>query len=231
MIVFDIDDFKTINDKYGHAPGDAILAALAGRLRSLARASDIACRIGGDELAVILPESRLEDANEFWVRCQDELAGKPYEYAGTISLSCGIGEFDPDEDAISLVSRVDLALHQAKIAGKAQIAIAAPPTPHSLAESRFGRHGSGRTRLAPHRQQRQWEYWIEEGDPDVERLNELGAQGWELTETIGVKLIFKRKKRPDEPPPPEGGAGVREPRRPTPLSGPAATRNQPPDAA
>jgi hypothetical protein len=85
--------------------------------------------------------------------------------------------------------------------------------------------------LARHRRQRQWEYWIEEGDPDVERLNELGAQGWELTETIGVKLIFKRKKRPDEPPPPEGGAGVREPRRPTPLSGPAATRKPPPDAA
>ena len=73
LIVFDIDDFKQINDQHGHAPGDAILAALAGRLRGLVRASDIACRIGGDEFAVILPESGLEDANQFWVRCRTNL--------------------------------------------------------------------------------------------------------------------------------------------------------------
>jgi diguanylate cyclase (GGDEF)-like protein len=224
LIVFDIDDFKQINDQHGHAPGDTILAAVAGRLRGLVRASDIACRIGGDEFAVILPESRLEEANLFWGRCQDELAGKPYEYAGTISLSCGIGEFDPDEDATSFVSRVDLALHQAKIAGKAQIAIADPPPPHALEPTR--RHGHRRWR---HHAPKQWEYWIEEGEPDTDRLNELGADGWELIATLAGKLIFKRRRRSDEPPPPEGGSGAREPRRPTPSSGEAPTRRPLPD--
>jgi diguanylate cyclase (GGDEF)-like protein len=230
LIVFDIDDFKQINDQHGHVAGNAILAALAGRLRGLVRASDIACRIGGDEFAVILPESRLEDANQFWARGQDELAAKPYEYAGAISLSCGIGEFDPDEDATTLVSRVDLALHQAKIAGKAQIAIADPPPPHALEPTR--RHGPRRRweRYAS----KQWEYCIEEGEPDADRLNELGAEGWELTATLAGKLIFKRRRRPDEPPEPptpEGGTGVREPRRATPSSGEASTRKPPPDDA
>ena len=193
---------------------------------SLVRASDIACRIGGDELAVILPESELEDANQFWVRCQDELASKPYEYAGTISLSCGIGEFDPDEDATTLVSRVDLALHQAKIAGKAQIAIADPPPPHAL-KTRWREPRSRWRRYAP----KQWEYWTEEGEPDTDRLNELGAEGWELIATLGEKLIFKRQRRPPDEPPaePEGGAGVREPRRPTPSPGQTPTRKPLPD--
>jgi diguanylate cyclase (GGDEF)-like protein len=227
LIVFDIDDFKQINDKYGHAPGNSILAALAGRLRGLVRASDIACRIGGDELAVILPESGLEDANQFWVRSQDELAGKPYEYAGTISLSCGIGEFDPAEDATTLVSRVDLALHQAKIAGKGQIAIADPPPPDAL-ESTRGRGPRRRWRRYAHKR---WEYWTEEGEPDTDRLNELGAEGWELIATLAGKLIFKRQRRPPDEPPtePEGGAGVREPRRPTPSSGEAPSRKPLPD--
>ena len=177
---------------------------------------------------MILPESGLEDADQFWLRCQDEIADKPYEYAGTISLSCGIGEFDPDEDATTFVSRVDLALHQAKIAGKAQIAIAEPPSRHALESAR---------RRGPRRRWRryaskQWDYWVEEREPTADRLNELGAGGWELITTIGGKLIFKRRRPPDEPPPePEGGAGVREPRRPTPSSGRATPQKPPPEAA
>ena len=176
---------------------------------------------------MILPESGLEDANQFWLRCQDELADKPYEYAGTISLSCGIGEFDPDEDATSLVSGVDLALHQAKIAGKAQIAIAEPPPPQALESARWRDPRRQWMRHAT----KQWEYWIEEDEPNLARLNELGADGWELIATLADKLIFKRRQRPDEPPepPPEGGAGVREPRRPTPSSGEEPTRKPLPD--
>ena len=229
LIVFDVDDFKTINDQHGHAAGDAILIALAGKLRGCVRASDIACRIGGDELAVILPESRLVDANQFWVRCQDELAGTHYEHAGQISLSCGIAEFEPGEDATAFFARVDLALHQAKVAGKAQLAIADPPPPHALESARWRGPRRRWMRDAPSR----WEYWMEDGEAHVDRLNELGSDGWELVAILEGKLVFKRRRRPDEPPepPPKGGAGVREPRPPNPSSDKAATREPPPDAA
>jgi diguanylate cyclase (GGDEF)-like protein len=225
LIVFDVDEFKSINDEYGHAPGDTILAGLAGRLRGLARASDIACRIGGDEFAVILPESGLEDAQDFWARCRDMLAGKPYEYVGAISLSCGIAEFEAEEDATAFFSRVDLALHQAKATGKGEMVIAAPPAPQAL--ERASRSGSsmqtGWTGYTPPFRQHKWEYWIEEGEPNIERLNELGSAGWELIAAAGSKLIFKRQRRRGEPPPPEEGAGVREPRRPKPSTGGSGT--------
>jgi GGDEF domain-containing protein len=68
LVVFDIDDFKAINDRIGHLAGDSVLAAVAERLQSVVRSADIACRVGGDELAVILPESKLEDAPDRPVR-------------------------------------------------------------------------------------------------------------------------------------------------------------------
>ena len=222
LIVLDIDDFKHINDRYGHAAGDSVLSSLASRLRTVVRASDIAGRLGGDEFTLMLPESGLEDAQAFWARCRDELSAKPYESVGPISVSCGIAEFDPNEDATSFLSRADLALHQAKTAGKGEVAVAPPPDLQTLASSR--RHSRGhdwqRQPAPPHRRRR-WEYWIEQRDPDVERLNDLGAQGWELITTVGGKLIFKRKKRPDQPPPKPDDNRSDSP-RPTSPPGPAA---------
>ena len=62
VIVFDLDDFKRINDRIGHLEGDAVLVEVAERVRSVVRATDIPCRVGGDEFAVILPESSRDDA-------------------------------------------------------------------------------------------------------------------------------------------------------------------------
>nr|MDQ3822017.1 sensor domain-containing diguanylate cyclase [Actinomycetota bacterium] len=64
LVVFDIDDFKAINERVGHLSGDSVLAQLAERVRSVVRSADIACRVGGDEFAVILPESGLADAEQ-----------------------------------------------------------------------------------------------------------------------------------------------------------------------
>ena len=70
LVVFDIDDFKAINDRIGHLAGDSVLAGVAERLQSVVRSADIACRVGGDEFAVILPESALPDAEQLYRRVQ-----------------------------------------------------------------------------------------------------------------------------------------------------------------
>ena len=77
LIVFDLDDFKDVNDRIGHLAGDAVLAEAAERVRDVVRTADIACRVGGDEFAVILPESSLEDANQLYRRILNAVSARP----------------------------------------------------------------------------------------------------------------------------------------------------------
>src|SRR5438094_1137910 len=79
LIVFDLDDFKDVNDRIGHLAGDAVLAELAERVRDVVRSAGIACRVGGDEFAVILPESSLEDGDQLYRRIQNAVASRPVE--------------------------------------------------------------------------------------------------------------------------------------------------------
>jgi two-component system cell cycle response regulator len=124
LIVFDIDDFKAINDKVGHLAGDAVLAQVAERVQSVVRGSDVACRVGGDEFAVILPESTLQDAEQLYRRLQFAVASRPAGAAERIHLSAGIAEFVPSDDAVSFFERSDEALYRAKDAGKGQVVAA-----------------------------------------------------------------------------------------------------------
>jgi len=121
LIVFDLDDFKDVNDRIGHLAGDAVLAELAERVRDVVRSADIACRVGGDEFAVILPESSLEDGDQLYRRIQNAVASRPVESSGNkIYLSAGVAELRPDDDAVSFFQRADEALYRAKEAGKAR---------------------------------------------------------------------------------------------------------------
>jgi len=124
LVVFDIDDFKAINDRVGHLSGDAVLAQLAERVRSVVRSADIACRVGGDEFAVILPESALPDAEQLYRRLQFSVSTHPTGPADHLYLSAGIAELTPEDDAVSFFERADEALFRAKETGKGQ-AIAA----------------------------------------------------------------------------------------------------------
>jgi diguanylate cyclase (GGDEF)-like protein len=119
LVVFDIDDFKAVNDRIGHLAGDTVLAEAAQRVRSVVRSADIACRVGGDEFAVILPESTIADAEALYRRLQGAMAGWRGE-AEHLHLSAGIAEFEPDDDAVSFFKRADEALYRAKGAGKGQ---------------------------------------------------------------------------------------------------------------
>jgi diguanylate cyclase (GGDEF)-like protein len=124
LIVFDIDDFKEINDRMGHLVGDAVLAEAAERVRDVMRSADIACRVGGDEFGVILPESALEDADQLYRRIQTSVASRPITHAGKLFLSAGVAELRPQDDSKLFFERADEALYRAKELGKGQVVAA-----------------------------------------------------------------------------------------------------------
>ena len=121
LVVFDLDDFKAINDRIGHLAGDSVLAEAADRIREVVRSADVACRVGGDEFAVILPESSLRDADQLYKRLEQTISHHPVAQAGLVRLSAGVTELRPDDDAISFFERADDALYRAKGAGKGTV--------------------------------------------------------------------------------------------------------------
>jgi diguanylate cyclase (GGDEF)-like protein len=124
LIIFDLDDFKAINDRIGHLAGDGVLAETAERIHEVVRSADIACRVGGDEFGVILPESKLADADQLYARLQKAMSSRPVGQAGPLTISAGVAELQPDDDAIAFFQRADHALYGAKEAGKGTVVAA-----------------------------------------------------------------------------------------------------------
>jgi diguanylate cyclase (GGDEF)-like protein len=125
LIVFDLDDFKSVNDQVGHLAGDRVLAQAADRLREAVRSVDLACRIGGDEFAVIMPESAAEDGEQLFRRVHNSMRGTtlgPDEQR--LRLSGGIAELLHGDTPASLFERADAALYRAKELGKDRADIA-----------------------------------------------------------------------------------------------------------
>jgi diguanylate cyclase (GGDEF)-like protein len=120
LMVFDLDDFKSINDRLGHLHGDVVLAEVAERVRRVVRSADIACRVGGDEFAVIMPETPLAAAEHLANRITRTVAGRPLGDHETLYVSAGVAELNDADDGTSLFERADEALYRAKEAGKAR---------------------------------------------------------------------------------------------------------------
>jgi diguanylate cyclase (GGDEF)-like protein len=114
LVLVDIDDFKDVNDRIGHLAGDAALAETAERMREAVRESDIPCRIGGDELGLILPESRIADARRLAARIEQAVVARPVARAGHMRVSAGFAELQPNDDSTSLFERADQSLYAAK---------------------------------------------------------------------------------------------------------------------
>ncbi len=124
-LMLDIDDFKRINDKFGHPVGDKVLAAFAAVLRHNLRAFDLGVRYGGEEFLVLLPQTALEQATEVAGRIRDAVARERYDTDGqqaSLTVSIGVSSVrtiapGPDRGQ-RLIERADLALYGAKRRGK-----------------------------------------------------------------------------------------------------------------
>jgi len=123
LIIADIDNFKTINDTYGHLAGDHILKVVSNCLQNALRSSDIVARYGGDEFAIILPETSKIDTMITAERLRENIASLKLEYDNrslSATISLGITSFEPSKevDKTELIKEADFALYQAKKAGK-----------------------------------------------------------------------------------------------------------------
>lgn len=119
LVLLDLDDFKRVNDRYGHAIGDQVLRQVGQVLEQNARASDVVCRYGGEELAVILPETGAGDAKMVAERFRKavEQLGEPA--SNPVTISVGVANY-PDHAGHSdeLIAAADAAMYRAKRSGK-----------------------------------------------------------------------------------------------------------------
>ncbi|MGI9111615.1 MAG: diguanylate cyclase [Gaiellaceae bacterium] len=124
VLMADIDDFKKVNDVYGHAVGDLVLAELADHLRATVRSTDVVCRIGGEEFAVIVPANEEAHAISLAGRLTQRLDEVELDVAGRISISIGVAHgprhaANPRE----LVACAEAAMMTAKARGKSQVVL------------------------------------------------------------------------------------------------------------
>jgi diguanylate cyclase (GGDEF)-like protein len=124
VLMLDIDDFKRVNDVFGHGAGDEILRALAVVLRSCVRASDVVCRLGGEEFAIVMTSRSPDNAEHLARRLVDRVAGEAFDPAGRITVSVGLARgpehaMNPRE----LIACAEAAMMTAKARGKNQIVL------------------------------------------------------------------------------------------------------------
>ena len=127
VIMLDIDDFKEVNDNYGHYEGDRLLKSVATSIKDNMRENDYAFRMGGDEFLIFLPETNEEQAYHFSERIRSEIEIKKLQSntrISTISISLGVSQFrENDVNFESVVKRADEALYQVKNSGKNRVEI------------------------------------------------------------------------------------------------------------
>jgi diguanylate cyclase (GGDEF)-like protein len=129
LIVFDLDQFRRINDSYGHPAGDVVLAALVEACKRQLRDSDLLGRLVGVEFAIILPRTSPEDAAMVAERMRaaiEEQRVKTERAMISLTASFGVTAIRADDSTVTLLARADEALRAAKEAGRNRVALAAP---------------------------------------------------------------------------------------------------------
>ena len=140
VIAIDVDLFKSINDRYGHNGGDVALCAVADLLRSGLRRTDFIARLGGEEFAVVLPETNISGALHIAEKLRDRLASTPIALPSgniQITFTAGVAQMiGSDLNFNSIMERADMALYRGKAAGRNCVVVAEPhglPTPYHSA--------------------------------------------------------------------------------------------------
>ncbi len=131
-MMIDIDFFKGVNDKYGHAAGDEVLRTVAGIIKEALRESDIPARYGGEEFAVLLPYTKIDEAKIVGERLRSAVEGTPITINRdnpdkqdiNVTISMGLAEFDNSETGGALFERADKALYDAKSGGRNRVCVA-----------------------------------------------------------------------------------------------------------
>jgi len=121
LLMIDLDDFKKVNDRFGHQKGDEVLSIIGQLIISSVRKMDVACRYGGEELSVIMPNTELRESEIIAERIRKKISA--YDFGRfTITASIGISVFEPNDEKMSdLVYLADKALYLAKKNGKNRV--------------------------------------------------------------------------------------------------------------
>lgn len=127
LLSIDLDHFKSINDRYGHATGDRVLVHVAGVIGKALRASDHVARFGGEEFVVLLPDTGMERAGNVAERIQEVLRAPRKDglpaYTASIGIAC---QLSAEEDLDGILQRADGALYRAKALGRNRVEVAEP---------------------------------------------------------------------------------------------------------
>jgi diguanylate cyclase (GGDEF)-like protein len=122
LIVFDLDHFKAINDRYGHLAGDAVLGAVGGRMNAVLRGSDLKCRYGGEEFLILLPDTPAQGGQRVAETLRREIEGSAIPWNDEllrVTASFGLTAITPGEmDPLAAIARADEALYRAKQDGR-----------------------------------------------------------------------------------------------------------------
>ena len=123
LIMIDVDNFKTFNDRFGHVAGDRALSAVSSILSAQFRPDDLLVRFGGDEFAILLPGATADEAMVIAERVRQTVSGTTGDGSDSLikiplTISMGVAELQPDEDFDSLMRSADAALYRAKHEGR-----------------------------------------------------------------------------------------------------------------
>jgi len=121
MLMFDIDDFKKINDTHGHGAGDFVLQSIVNDVRAQIRTSDVLCRIGGEEFAILLIETDMEAATHVAEKIRAYIAAQKYIDRETITISIGVESYRENYDFNTFYASVDELLYKSKHSGKNRV--------------------------------------------------------------------------------------------------------------